>query len=94
MYEIPDQGCFFQPVNIRMFNTAEPLSVSECKFHIEHFNDLVSFRGIIRSKKFTNPISSRTIKNSTFYGFGTPGIINLKLPLWKYIVNSHYIPLY
>lgn len=87
IYEVPDQGCFFQPVNVRMLDTTEPLSVQECKFHVENFNDLVSFRGIIRSKRFTDLISPRTVKNSTIYGFGTPGTINLELQQFKIIVS-------
>ncbi|KAJ8909567.1 hypothetical protein NQ315_015557 [Exocentrus adspersus] len=76
IYEVPGKGCYIEPVYAGLYNLPEPLSIPGCKFHLQNKSDLVCFRGIVKEKRFINPLSSRTVKNSKVYGFGTPGFKN------------------
>ncbi|XP_018573166.1 uncharacterized protein LOC108912427 isoform X2 [Anoplophora glabripennis] len=73
IYEISHQGCFFQPVNVEVRNISEPLSIPKCMSHIQNCSDLVTFRGVIKIKRFTDPLPSTTVKIPAIYGFETPG---------------------
>lgn len=79
IYQIPHEDCFFEPVSDRTNNISEPLSILKCKSHIENNRDMVTFRGVIKVKKFTDSLPSRTLEIPAVYGFGTPGIITVRM---------------